>query len=192
MRQGPPATELLLESQEGLYELLIMGRQPESPLPAAGGLNDLARQVLMTVEIPVLLVPTARPKIERLLICTAGGEPGKSDVHFGGRLARRSGAQVTVLHVRPAALSPAGQKRAEQHILNAQRSLEALGVSSQTKMVVGAPVEKIVHEAEAGDYDLVVIGAPAPRVPYQLLWRDFAGQVVSASPRPVLVVPMAE
>jgi nucleotide-binding universal stress UspA family protein len=53
-------------------------------------------------------------------------------------------------------------------------------------------VETIANEAERGDYDLVVIGAPAPLGRYRVRARDYAAGIVSATRRPVLVVPMPE
>ena len=45
--------------------------------------------------------PGGAGAFSRILICTAVGEPGKADVRVGGWLARRLGAEVTLLHVLP-------------------------------------------------------------------------------------------
>ena len=51
---------------------------------------------------------------------------------------------------------------------------------------------ELLSEAEEGDYDLIVIGAPAPRPPRRLRWHDLANQIVSGTHRPVLVVPLVD
>jgi nucleotide-binding universal stress UspA family protein len=72
-------------------------------------------------------------------------------------------------------------------------SLQALGVDGEIKETTSATfVAAILAEAEAGDYDMVVIGAPAPQAPQQLVWSDVATQIVTGAKRPVLVVPMME
>ncbi|HEY6103647.1 MAG TPA: hypothetical protein VI007_10545 [bacterium] len=56
----------------------------------------------------------------------------------------------------------------------------------------GPLVETIANEAERGDYDLVVIGAPAPLSRHRMRSRDYAAGIVGAIRRPLLVVPMPE
>jgi sulfate transport system ATP-binding protein len=193
VRQGPSAEQILLEAQEGHYELLVMGQHRTRAGTITPILGSTAQQVLAQSEAPLLLVQTARPGIQRILICTAGGEPGKSDVRFGGRLARRTGARVTVLHVRRRQTTGEQMMRARRHLDSAQRTLDALGVEAEIKieeqrgLLLG-----ILNEAETGDYDLVVIGAPAPRPRMQFMRTDFATPLARVTNRPLLVVPMIE
>jgi nucleotide-binding universal stress UspA family protein len=95
VRQGRVSRRFCLEAQEGDYEVVAMGRGDSREQ-----LGSTARQVLEQAHLPVLLVQDTRDRLEKILICTAGGQPGKSDVRFGGRLARRTAARVTVFHVR--------------------------------------------------------------------------------------------
>ncbi len=189
VRQGAIADEILLEAQEGHYELVVLGR---TPTPHQMDLEPVARHLLEWIELPVLLVPQPRSPIERMLICTAAGEPGKSDVLFGGRLARRLGAFVTVLHVLRSQAPQEERARAERHLRRAQASLEALGVRCQIKVKEEPALRHILSEAESGDYDLIVIGAPGPRAPYQFRQSDMATQIITSTTRPVLVVPLVE
>jgi nucleotide-binding universal stress UspA family protein len=180
--------EIAFEAQAGDYEVVIVG-QPEA---GASGLDAGASQLLLQAGIPILLVREPRPAIERILICTAAGEPGKSDVRFGGRVAHRVGAVVTVLNIRHRHSGPEEKGRVERHLAQALASLEALGVAGQTKIVEGPVLDRVLQEAEHGDYDLIVIGAPSPPAPQQLFWPDLASQIVGDTTRPVLVVPMLE
>jgi sulfate/thiosulfate transport system ATP-binding protein len=184
VRQGATHAEILLEAQDGFYELVIMGRGGD-PTGKPGGIGPTAQRVLAQAEVPVLLLSAPRTDIHRILICTAAGEPGKNDVRFGGRLARRTGAAATVLHVRHPDTSSKERERADKHLSQAQASLGALGVKSEIRVEEGPALKSILAEAEAGDYDLVVIGAPARQ---QI--TDLASQIIAATPRPVVVVPM--
>ena len=186
VRQGRTIREITAVTHEEHYEVIVLGGQ-------ANGLNPLSWQILNHTYRPVLIVTDSRPHIKRILICTAAGEPGKSDVRFGGRVARRTKAKATLFHVRSPQARPYEVTRSDRHLRQGLASLQALGVDSEIQVTVAtAFVEAIVAEAEAGDYDLVVIGAPAPHAPQQLAWSDIASQIVNEVKRPVLIVPMAE
>jgi sulfate/thiosulfate transport system ATP-binding protein len=192
-RQGQVVEEILSEAQEGSYELLILGKNRALMEAAPSWPGSTARQLLYRMEMPILLVAGNRPAIRRILICTAAGEPGKSDVRFGGRMARQIHAQAMVFHVLPQGAGVEEHARAERHLDQARASLEALGIASECKMETNVPLlDGILAEAESGDYDLVVIGAPAPRGTMKMLWPDLPGQIVRSTGRPVLVVPMFE
>ncbi|HEX9615878.1 MAG TPA: ATP-binding cassette domain-containing protein, partial [Anaerolineales bacterium] len=193
VRQGSSAHEILMEAQDGHHEVVVIGRQEGNFSPGSSGLGSTARQVLNLAAVPVLLVKDPRTRIDRILICTAVGEPGKADVRFGGRLARRTGAAATVLHVRRPQSMPREVKSVERHLQQAQRSLEALRVKSEIKIKENLPpLVGILNEAESGDYDLIVIGAPASRNFQQVRWTDLATQIVAGTSRPVLIVPLVE
>jgi len=185
VRVGDPVGEVLAEIQEGHYELVVAGKGMD------GRIGKLVREILEQVRVPVLVAGTIRPEIRKVLVCTAAGEPGKSDVRFGGRLALRVGAQVTVLHVLPKD-DPSVKSRAERHLEASRLTLQTLGLTVDT--AIGAPpaVERILEVARSGDYDVVVIGAPPPRSPRQLRGQEMADQIVAGADRPVLVVPMTE
>ncbi|MBK8988727.1 MAG: ATP-binding cassette domain-containing protein [Chloroflexi bacterium] len=189
VRQGG-IEEILREAQAGSYEVVVLGQPTEGADPELAADNHRLQQLLLRFGVSVLLAPAARNQVKRVLICTAGGEPGKSDVRLGGRIARRTGARVTAFHVPPTGSAPKKRERAERHLAQAQASLEALGVISDVKIGEGMVVDAILREAEQGDYDLVVIGAPAPLASQQLVWSDLTGGIVARAKLPLLVVPM--
>ena len=191
VRVGASATQILLEAQEGHYEVIALG-QAAVGTTGYRGLGSTARQVLEQAEIPVLLAQAPRKQLDHVLICTRGGEPGKTDVVFGGRVARRADAQATVLYVQMPHTTPEEQKRAARHLLQAEASLSVQGVQCKVKILDGDIVESIIAQADADDADLIVIGAQAPRGRPRLRWQNLATQLVGRTPRPVLVVPMGE
>jgi nucleotide-binding universal stress UspA family protein len=107
-------------------------------------------------------------------------------------VARRTVAEATVFHVCSPGSTGYEQERARRHLAQARLHLEVLGVRSRLKVAEGMAVAEIAQEAEEGDYDLIVAGAPAPPARQQLLWPDRAAQIVATTNRPVLVVPMVE
>jgi sulfate/thiosulfate transport system ATP-binding protein len=190
VRHGSIAEEILLEVQEGDYELVIFGHRGGVPPTRNARLNAALRQILEKLGLPVLVVQTPRWEFNRLLICSAVGEPGKADIVMGGRLASLTGAEATVLHVQGSYQSLDQRRRTERHLQEALVTLESFGVRGQSRVASEDPIRSIMKEAEVGDYDVIVIGAPAPRTSRLLRWRDVASEIVSATTRPVLMVPM--
>ena len=192
IRKGTAVDEILLEVQASHYDLVILGRRTRSRESKLMGLGRTSRHLLEHVRIPVLIAQKPRSTLARILICSAVGEPGKSDVRIGGRLASLTGAHATVLHVDNPLRTAEQQRRTEQHLREALSTLESMGVTSQSKIREEPALEHILREVEEGDYDLIVIGAPAPRTTRRLRWRDLAEQIVKGAHRPVLIVPMVE
>jgi len=197
VRFGKAAEQIAAEQAASLYEMLVMtgrARSRISRLPALEG-RAMARQLgetLMTVlehtDVPVLIAKGERTRIERILICTAAGEPGKSDVRVGGRLARRLGAKVTLLFVAREGEEVSSLTRS--HLDRAAATLKATDVESAVRIrSASTPLAGIMGEATEGDYDLIVIGAHGPRSRKRFRPNDVMLQVLSSSQRHVLVVP---
>ncbi len=181
--QGDETGAIISEALQGDYEVVVL---PHS----TGVLGGTAFHLCRDLGLPVLLVPQKRPDIQRILICTAGGEPGKSDIQFGGRIARRARAEVTLFHVRSMDVPPEVKVRTGQHLDQGKDLLSALGVSAEVKVKGATPVVSgVLHEAAEGDYDLVVIGAPAPRAEQRMYWSDLATPIAQSIERPLLIVP---
>jgi sulfate transport system ATP-binding protein len=209
VRYGNAAEQIATEQAGALYEMLVLTTRPRSKiprffkreskssrLPARDSrartklLGETLVRVLEHANIPVLVAKGERNKLERVLICTAAGEPGKSDVRVGGRLARMLGAQVTLLFVTRESEGPDSLTRS--HLDRASATLRAHDVISQVRVRFAEnPLAGILEEAQEGDHDLIVIGSHGPRSRSRRLFalNDVTLQVVSAADRPVLVVP---
>ncbi|MCI0417529.1 ATP-binding cassette domain-containing protein [bacterium] len=181
VRTGSSFEEIIAESQEGSYDLVVLGRK------------ETGRHVrsLLARGIAVVIAQEDR-QISRILICTAVGEPGKADVRIGGRLARLTGASATVLHV-PSQQQAEDQKtRSDLHIQQALSTLQTFGVQGDSMIGKEPAVDFIIEQAESGNYDLIVIGAPPSGRSPRFLLQDAASQIVNGTSRPVLIVPLME
>ena len=168
VRRGDPAEQIAIEHDRGALRLRHRGRRrsrvPEGPprfAPASSKSSPRSPRSRCSRRAG------APASSERILICTAIGEPGKADVRAGGWLARRLGATVTLLHVTPpgprAAALRAGAPRAGRR--DAARARRALRFSVRE---AEAPVDGILDEMRAEPTDLVVLGAGS-RVTRQVL-----------------------
>jgi sulfate/thiosulfate transport system ATP-binding protein len=200
IRYGNPAEQIAAELAESIYEMLIVALPPRTGASTARlgrmpgmevrtrtrQLGGFLNSVLTHADIPVLFVKGEKHKIERMLICTAAGEPGKRDVIEGGRIARRLGASVTLFH---ASLGPSeGEALLRRHLDRAVASLRAVDIEANAR-VRQAPnaVSGILEEAV--EHDLIVIGSYGPRSRSFLDHNEVMLDVVAGADRSVLVVP---
>ena len=190
VRNGSSDQEILSESQEGYYDLVILGRTEKGTLMPRVGLGRHVRR-LLEIGIPVVIAQEDR-QLSRMLICSAVGEPGKADVRIGGRLARLTGANATVLHVRREQEAEDQWKRSERHLAQALSTLETFGVTGDILIGKEPAVEFILEQSAKGNYDLIVIGAPPPGTSSRIFVQDAATKIVSGTSLPVLIVPMVE
>jgi nucleotide-binding universal stress UspA family protein len=197
VRFGNAAEQIAAEQAASLYEMLVMTARARTRASRLAALEarTIARQLgetLMTVlrhaDIPVLIARGERTGLERVLICTAAGEPGKSDVRVGGRLARRLDAKVTLLYVARGTEEVSPLTRG--HLDRAAATLKAIDVESEVRIRnATSPIAGILAEAAEGDHDLIVIGAHGPRSRSRFKLNDVMLQVLSSAQRHVLVVP---
>jgi len=201
VRVGEPAEQIILQQNEVLYSVVMLGLRGRKPLAApvtaarrpryAGRLDGLTMTVLELSPTPVMVVRNSRPHIKRMLVCTAAGEPGKTDVRVGGRLARRLGTRVDLLHVAREGEEP-GQL-AQAHLERGSATLRGLDVPVDVIVHKAAsPAEGILTVSRAGDYDLIVIGNHGPQSRSIFGRDDIMLQVLALADRPVLVVPSEE
>lgn len=200
VRVGKKVEQINAEQSESLYSMVLLA--PRAKRTPTGSNNHRERRrlrhlnrlgptvtrVLEHSREPVLVVKEARPRLQRMLICTAVGEPGKTDVRVGGRLARRLGASVTLLHVAREGERPSPQ--AQTHLENGLLTLRALDVPVESKIVPArTPAKGILAASREGDFDLIVIGNHGPQSRSAFGRDDVMLQVLVGADRPVLVVP---
>ncbi|HZQ08316.1 MAG TPA: ATP-binding cassette domain-containing protein [Anaerolineae bacterium] len=155
-RVGRFVDEVLGQVNEGGYDLLVVG-EPRKPTSRSEG---TLRELIRRTRFPTLVVKDEPSAIRRILFCTAGGEPGKRDIIFGGRIARRAGAATTLLYVDP---TPGAAARPEppwiaSHLEEGALTLLNQGIQAEVKRRQGVVVEEILKEMREGEYDLLVVG----------------------------------
>jgi nucleotide-binding universal stress UspA family protein len=218
VRAGRVADEILLESQEGAYDLIVMAENGRrSPArrwhPAWTPLSVIKRACCSVA------VVKGRPgPIHRILLCDSGAHgpttapPGEAPNgrSVSERFARRfpelfdKDQEVTILHVmsqisagpgvrgkqlRADAVELMGELTIEGDLLvHDVRLLAEQGVQARARVRHGMVVDEILAEARAGDYGLVVIGSPEGDGWRRFLLDDLAAQIVEQVDRPVLVV----
>ncbi|HEX3532289.1 MAG TPA: ATP-binding cassette domain-containing protein [Thermoanaerobaculia bacterium] len=187
VRRGDPAAEIGSEQAQSLYDFVVLSGATG---PVVGGLLDRLSTAL-------LVLRGDKPTLQRILICTAVGEPGKADVRVGGWLARRLGAEVTLLHVnvRIGGLGGPPEPWVQSHLDRGVATLRALEVKSRSTIRrARTPAEGILAEAAEGQYDLIVMGRHAPRRGplFGAKSADITLRILAGTKTSMLIVPADE
>jgi nucleotide-binding universal stress UspA family protein len=105
VREGDAAEEIASEQAGSRYNLVVVGVGVLGR-PRPGRRRSTAQFLLDRVTTPLLVVRGQPKPIERILICTAAGEPGKTGIRGGGWIARRLSVPVKLLYVTSGSDSP--------------------------------------------------------------------------------------
>lgn len=200
-RVAPPA--------ETAETIVAVAKQLNVGLIALGsrGLSDLSglfrgsvsHQVIARSDCPVLVVRygVRRPggPIRRILLAIAGGEDVPHALEAGMTIARATDAEVLVLHARYLVtgldswpyIEP--DDYAEQDVVKVVRRLRTAGIHTVAHSpLAGTGIARaIVHEAQAWDADLVVVGSRRLSDLASLLVGGIDHEVIQRSDRPVLI-----
>jgi sulfate transport system ATP-binding protein len=184
---GNLSQQIAAQSANALYEMVIL---PRNVADSRSKLNKEVFAFLARADIPVLVIgKEAKPQVSRILICTAAGEPGKSDIRIGGRLARYVGATVTLLHI--TRLNGEARPLVHKHLKQASSTLSALDVKNEI-VIRSEPNTADGILRAAAEHDLVVIGRHGPQARSVFGRDDITLRVLARAPTPVLVVPPEE
>ena len=207
---GEPVAEIVRRTDETVYDLVVIGalrkgRRMTDPL------TTRTYRIVKAIVPPVLIAIGDRPRLEEILLAIGGGHfPEVADgargsaVEITARVARATGARVTVFHVvaEPPAMH-AGLRRRQSDTASILRSdpglarmlgerrrrLEELGVESRLRVRHGFVADEILEERRSEGYDLVVVGSALAAGPIRsYLLGGVTREVLDRADCPVLVV----
>jgi nucleotide-binding universal stress UspA family protein len=186
-----------------VYDLIALGALG-SKRSRHSFLSSVAMHIIEQAQNSVLVVKGERSSLSRVLICASGTEHGHLSVWAGAAIACGAQAQATLLHVvagMPAMY--AGLEQMEETLAELLQSetekarelkwaaqvVRAECDISEIKLRRGIVADEILTEAQAGDYDLIVLGSSQHAGGLvRALLGDLTRQVVSRAECPVLVV----
>jgi sulfate/thiosulfate transport system ATP-binding protein len=181
-----PDQAVAREVERQPYDLVVIGTSGLSPSEVV----TLAERILSSGDHHLLLVPGPHPDPSHALVSVTGGEPGKEDVLFAGRLLRHLGAQATLLSViRPFGNRGELRNRAQRFLLDGVRTLEVIGVPAQAAIRSGNPFDEITNQMKTGGHDLLVLGAPLTYREGDVSLDGVVGQILGEmTTHPTLIV----
>jgi nucleotide-binding universal stress UspA family protein len=162
------------------------------------------RRILQRLETPLLVVPTERKELHRILFCSGELWYPAEIIQIVSEIAGAAQAEVTLLHVVPqsAQTYPMGQYAEEmwgamlqsdapqaKHLNDSLSALRESGIESRINLRHGGVPEQIKAEIQEGEYDLIALGSTyTSQSLYRLFTRSITDYVVENAQRPVLVV----
>ncbi len=203
VEMGQAEEIVIAEMERSTYDLVALGALG-GKRSRRGFFNSVGMRIVEQTRSSVLVIKGARPSLSRVLMCVSGTEHGHLSVWAGAALACGLGAQATLLHVVDA--MPAmytGLERMEETLAELLQSetdkarelkwaaqvIKAKCDISELKLRRGIVVDEILREAQAGDYDLIVLGSSQTSGGLvRAFLGDLSRQIVSRARRPVLVV----
>lgn len=209
VRVGEPANEIIAESREGAYDLVVVG-EPIHHRILSRLLSPTAERVIAQAPCPVLVAKALTREFKRILVCDSGADQQPLIHRFTARVPQilTPESEVTVLHVMSQMSAAPGvrgwQLRADaETLIEAQtpegellfHDLQLLGRAAghtEAKVRHGRVVDEILAETESADYDLVVIGTHRAEGWQRLLLDDIARQVIHEVHLPILVVQQSK
>ena len=205
IRIGRSAEEVVAETLEGKYNLVILGKSSEQSL-ITRWLGSTAVQVAEHAPCTVAIATGEIKPIRQILVCDSGVHSPSLLNRFMQQLGDliEGGVIITVLHVMSQMAAGPGvsgeQLRANtEELIRAHapegelltqdiRVLQSANIQAVPKVRHGFVVDEILDEARRGNYDLVVIGAHEKARWTGFLLDDLAKQIITQIDRPVLLV----
>lgn len=176
IREGYICDELIRESREGDYDLLVIGSRGYSEILAGVSeivLGEIAQHVIQKIESSILVVKEPKP-LHKILICTDGTYHAEEAIHFFGGLNLPQQPKVNIINVVPEVysrfkdiLEPVSESQLDmlgnlpgkrtEYLYRAKDILAKYNIQAKVKLREGQAAEEILREAES-DYDLIVMG----------------------------------
>lgn len=205
VRVGEPAAEIVAESREGSYRLVVVGERVQHRI-LSRLLSPTAERVIAQTPCPVLVAKALTREFRNILVCDSGADQQPLISRFTSTLPEllSAEAEVTVLHVMSQMGAAPGvrgwQLRADAESLIEAHTpegellfhdlelLERSSAHSEAKVRHGRVVDEILAETKSEAYDLVVIGTHRMEGWQRLLLDDIARQVIRDIQRPILII----
>jgi nucleotide-binding universal stress UspA family protein len=155
--------------------------------------------------ISLLLTQNTKPKLDKILICSACKEDDYLLLHQAAKLAGAISSSVTLMHVIPGAVPSmyTGLEQIEetveeflqtdtphaQHLREGVNILQEAMIDSEVKIRWGIPIDEIVRETQMFNYDLVVIGSSKVNQGIkEMLMGNMTKKIIDCVDLPVLII----
>ena len=200
---GRLVTRSLAELHERDHDMAVVGEGQKHPI-AQSTSRPLTRAIIQRSTASLLFARKSRPELKRILICTGGTNIAEPVIYSGALLASAAGASATLLHVVgtiPTMYTGLGgieetlsellktDTPVAKNLRRGAEILEKYNVSAQLELRHGIVTNEILREANIGDYDLIVTGAPErSKALKRWLLGDVTNALIEGAQCPVLII----
>jgi len=207
IREGYISDELIRESHEGNFDLLVIGSRGYSEILVGVSeiaLGQIAQYVIQKAKTSLLVVKEPTLLLHKVLICTDGSPDAQEAIHFWGGLDIPVQPKVNIINVVPEIygrfkdiLEPVAQSQLEmfgalpgkrtEYLYDAKDVMAKYNVEAKVKLREGHAAEEILKEAE-NDYDLIVMGTGGRKGDKKETLGRQTRRVIRQSKIPVLAI----
>lgn len=202
IRRGATVPQIMKELAENAYDLVIVGTQEAHRLWTAI-FGTVTMRITETANVTVLVVRSVPPAIQRILVCAGGSRPRRKLIRVSRRLAEKTNATVHLLIVaNPVPSMYTGLEAMDesladllqtetplaQHLRWSADYMDRHGMPAELKVRRGAVADEILKEAQAGQYDLILIGAGPRNRLHRALAESVHHRLIDEASCSVLIV----
>lgn len=214
IRSGKPFREIVAAAEELKADLIVIATHGNGGLKHLM-LGSTAEKTVRYAPCPVLVVrQAARGPIktamegivlEKILVPVDFSECAKEGARYASAFATKVGADLLLMNVTYTpdftasdwnVIPPEGPQLIERARLAAEDKLDELvnflpltGISAETEVAVGTPIEKLIERTKQPDVDLVIMSSHGYTGLQHVFLGSLAEQLVRQAQCPVLVVP---
>ncbi len=186
LRTLNPAEAIMKEAEEGNFSLIMMGASSEEePKPHLG---SVAKKMSLYARSSVLIV-RKRSQIAKILVPVDGSEKSVKALQLAGAIAKKIGAEMTLLHVQEPNLFQLRPRTSEEFgktiLQSAYSQIE--GAKIDQRLEPGDPGKTIVEIADKSNYDLIVMGSHGHGAATRFLLGSTVDHVIHYANRSVLI-----
>lgn len=209
VKSGKVAEEILKESREGKYDLVILGAKYLSGISSSMGeppFDSILEKVIQNIENSILVVRNPK-ELNRVLFYTDGSKVANKALEFWANFRTRTRSKIEIIGVLSefydkfeGYLKPIAKEQSESEVFSSlpvkktedlresKELLEEGGMEPEdVHLREGEPEEEILKESEKG-YDMVIMGtSPGKSIRNKTLYR-VARRVARKSKIPALIV----
>lgn len=139
----------------------------------------------------------------KILAATDGSPDAKKALDYATSLAKTYGSSLTVMYVvhrrvylaaEEAGFSPTAalvhdmEEQGERILDETKKTAQSKGVKADTVLVHGIPAEEILKKAQAGKYDIIVVGSRGRTAAKAFLLGSVSDKISHHAKCPVLIV----
>ena len=202
VKQGRPSEILTEAFAQEEYQLIITNADRVSRFRKSADVDPV---LIKQSTISLLLTENAKPKLERILLCSGCKEDDYTLTTQTTKLAVDLNASITLMHVISGSVPTmyTGLDLIEEKVdemlqtetpfaKHLRRDVEILkesGVASAVKIRRGIPIEEIIRETQENNYDLIVIGSSKVKEGLkEMIMGNMTVKIIDRIALPVLII----